>query len=462
MRSEVSMLARLSSVVLGLALATGALAAPSQVHLGWEGPTDTTVTVTWRSTEATGEVTFGETTGYGRTAAAVSTSYGGSWLHEARLTGLTPGTTYHYRAGAGASLTPDRAFTTGPARSPRAAFRFAAYGDSRTDDAARAQVRAAVQARQPAFSVDSGDLVEDGSRQALWDEWFATMEPLLASTPFVSVVGNHEVNSPLFYQQFALPRRSGADDETYASWDYGNVHFLSLNTEIPYGAGSAQYAWLEADLARAAADSGVRWIIATFHRPPYSSGNHGSEIGVREAWSPLFERYGVAVVFSGHDHHYERSLAFANGVPQRDGAGVIYVVTGGAGAPLYGVTGSAFTAFSRSIHHFVQVDVTPTSLALQAIDSNGNVMDRVTLVNDRPVPAEDPIPPPTSPPEQTPPAAPGSGDPTTPAAPAGGLPPTAEADPGSRSGGCGFAGGGGAVTSLALALVAVRAGRRRS
>jgi acid phosphatase type 7 len=456
------MLARLSALVLGFAVATPALAAPAQVHLGFEGPTDTTVTVTWRSTEATGAVTFGETTAYGRTAAAVSVAYGGSWLHEARLGGLAPGTTYHYRAGAGASLTPDRTFTTGPARSARAAFRFAAYGDSRTDDAARARVRAAVQARQPAFSVDSGDLVEDGSRQALWDEWFATMEPLLATTPFVSVVGNHEVNSALFYQQFALPRRSAAaDGETYASWHYGNVHFLSLNTEIPYGAGSAQYAWLEADLARAAADPAVRWIIATLHRPPYSSGNHGSELGVREAWSPLFERYGVAVVFSGHDHHYERSLAFANGVPQRDGGGVVYVVTGGAGAPLYGVTGSAFTAFSRSIHHFVQVDVTATALALQAIDSNGNVIDRVTLVNGAPLPAEVPLP------QQTPPAAPVADDPTTPATPApetpasspGGLPSTLGADA-TRSGGCGVAGGGGALTS-ALALVAACAGGQR-
>lgn len=429
------MLARLSLLVAGLALATPAVAAPSQVHLGWQGPTDTTMTVTWRSSEPTGQVTYGETTAYGGLVVAASTPYGGSWLHEAQLTGLSPGTTYHYRAGAGASLTPDRSFTTGPALSARASFRFAAYGDSRTDDAARARVRAAVQARRPAFSVDSGDLVDDGSNQALWDEWFGTMEPLLATTPFVSVVGNHEVNSPRFYQQFALPRRDGsADAEAYASWDYGNVHFLSLNTEIAYGAGSAQHQWLEADLARAAADPRVRWIVAAFHRPPYSSGSHGSEMGVREAWSALFEKYGVDLVFNGHDHHYERSHAFANGVAQRDGGGVVYVVAGGAGAPLYGVVGSDFTAFSRAVHHFVELDVTPTSLSLEAIDVNGNVIDALTLANDAPLSQDDP---------PVLPGGSGSDDP--------GL------EPPLPKGGCGAAGGPVALASvLALLLAAAQ------
>lgn len=441
------MLARLPLVLAWLALATTAFAAPSQVHLGWKGPTDTTVTVMWRSAEQTGEVMYGETTAYGKVAAAASTPYDGSWLHEAELTGLTPGTTYHYRAGAGTSLTPDRTLKTGPTLSSRTSFRFAAYGDSRTDDAARARVRAAVEARQPAFSVDSGDLVSDGNIQSQWDEWFGTMEPLLATTPLVAIVGNHEANSWRFYQQFALPGRDGSDDETYASWDYGNVHFLSLNTEIPYWAGSAQYTWLADDLARASADPRVRWIVAVFHRPPYSSGSHGSDMGVREAWSSLFERYGVDLVFNGHDHHYERSYAFANGVAQRDGTGVVYVVTGGAGAPLYGVVGSGFTAFSRATHHFVEVDVTPTELALEAIDAYGNVIDAVTLRNDAPLPPQ----------EQKDDGSGGgdgggaSGDPSSPETP-GTIP---------VQSGCGAAGGPVGLTSLLALLLAARRGRRR-
>lgn len=434
------MLARLALLVAGLAAAAPALAAPSQVHLGWQGPTDTTMTVTWRSTEQTGQVAYGETAAYGSVVTATSIAYGGTWLHEAELTGLSPGTTYHYRVGSGTSVAPDRTFTTGPARSPRASFRFAAYGDSRSDDAARARVRAAVQQRQPAFSVDSGDLVDNGDTQSQWDQWFATMEPLIASTPFVSIVGNHEVNSSRFYQQFALPRREGTSDETYSSWVYGNVHFLSLNTEIAYGAGSPQYQWLEADLARAAADPRVRWIVAVFHRPPYSSGSHGSEWGVREAWSALFEKYGVDLVFNGHDHHYERSRAFANGVAQRDGGGVVYVVTGGAGAPLYGVTPSDFTAFSRSVHHFVELDVTPTTLSLEAIDDTGTVIDTLTLTNDAALPEEDALPP----------APPFGGGPTF---DGGNVTP-------SPGGGCGASGAPAAAGSL-LALLAVAARRRR-
>jgi hypothetical protein len=430
---------------LALACAGPVSAAPYQVHLGLAVPTDSTMTVTWRSTEPTGQVEYGETEAYGKTVAASSKAYQASYLHEAQLTGLSPATTYHYRVGAGASLAPDRTFTTGPAISARASLRFAAYGDSRTDDAARARVRAAVQARQPAFSVDSGDLVESGAVQAQWDQWFTTMEPLLAVSPFVSVVGNHEVNSPLFYEQFAIPQRDGGA-ETYSSFDYGNVHVLLLNTEIAYGAGSAQYQWLEADLARSAADPRVRWTVAVFHRPPYSSGGHGSDVGVREAWSALFEKYGVDLAFNGHDHHYERSFAFANGVPQPDGAGVVYVVTGGAGAPLYGVGTSSFTAASRSVHHFVELDVTPTELVLEARDADGNVFDTLTLRNDAALPVE-----------------------AQPADP--GLPPVDPPLDGSdrilsrsvTSGGCGVAGRGGVAVGslLALVLLAVPRARRR-
>ncbi len=450
------MLARLSFLVAALSLATPVVAAPSQVHLGWRGPTDTTMTVTWRSAESTGEVSYGETTDYGSTVAAVSTPYGGSWLHEAQLTGLSAGTTYHYRAGAGASLAPDRTFTTGPTHSAGASFRFAAYGDSRTDDAARARVRAAVQARQPAFSIDSGDLVEDGTNQALWDQWFGTMEPLLATTPLQPVVGNHELSSPLFYRQFAMPRHAGsADVETYASWDYGNVHFLSLNSEIAYGPGSPQHLWLDADLAVARADPRVRWIVALFHRPPYSSGSHGSDTAIRAAWSPLFEKYGVNLVFSGHDHDYERTLPMAKDAVQADGNGVVYVVTGGAGAPLYPVGRSGFTAFARTTYHFVELDVTPTSLSLTAFDTGGNAIDTSTLANDTPLPGEGGVVPPIPPIDPVPPIDPAPGS--------GGGPPAASLAPSSGTG-CetGSAGGSGALASLlALALLTARRVRRR-
>jgi len=421
-----------------------AFAAPSQVHLGWRGATDTTMAVTWRSTEPSGSVEFGADAGYGLVQPAVSIAYQGSYLHEAQLTGLSAGTTYHYRCGSASSWTADRTFTTGPQVDAIASFRFAAYGDSRTDDAARRRVRAAVADRSPAFSIDSGDLVEDGQIQSQWDAWFAAMEPLLATTPLMPTLGNHEASSPLYFRQFAMPRHEpstpGYEDQAYYAFDYGNTHFIALSSEHAGGAGSAQYAWLEADLQAAAIDPAIRWTVVYFHRPPYSSGVHGSDLAVRAAWGALFETYGVDLVISGHDHHYERTT------PQ---GSVVYVVSGGAGAPLRAVGSSAFTALARSTFHFVEIDVTAYELAIEARDADGNVFDAVTLTNAAPLatPVPDPDPDPLPDPVPVPVPDPGGGG--------------ATASAPQSSGGCGVGGGNVALSSLTLVVVALAGARRR-
>ncbi|WP_242346902.1 purple acid phosphatase family protein [Anaeromyxobacter terrae] len=437
--------ARVFLLLTTLAAAAPALAAPSQVHLGWQGPTDTTMTVTWRSTEATGSVEYGSDASYGQVKAAVSAAYQGSYLHEAQVTGLSPGTSYHYRCGSAASWSADRTFTTGPTPAAGASFRFAAFGDSRTDDAARAQVRAAVQRSQPAFAIDSGDLVDSGGTQSYWDGWFATMEPLVSATPFVSAAGNHDMGGGLFFAQLALPRHvptaAGYDDEAYFSFDYGNTHFVVLFTEPAGTSGDAQDQWLEADLARAASDPDVRWTVVSFHRPPYSSGEHGSDTGLRQRWGPVFEKYGVDLVLNGHDHDYERSQPMVGG--QRAEGGVTYVVTGGAGAPLYTAGTSAFTAFSRATHHFVEVDVTANTLTLEARDVDGNVFDTLTLTHPSPL-AETPATPGPTPG--------GSGQTETPVPPGAGA--------ASAGGGCGLGGGAATLSSL-LAIAGIALLRRR-
>ena len=113
------------------------------------------------------------------------------------------------------------------------------------------------------------------------------------------------------------------------------------------------------------------WKIAYFHRPPYSSGSeHGSDLTVRAAFGPIFERYGVQLVLSGHDHDYERTL------PQD---GVTYVVSGGGGAFLYSVAKSSFTAYAAARHHYVHVDVDSCTLELRAIGLDGSTFDSETL-----------------------------------------------------------------------------------
>ena len=89
------------------------------------------------------------------------------------------------------------------------------------------------------------------------------------------------------------------------------------------------------------------WKIVALHHPPYSAGYQGSNLDVRRTFAPIFERYGVQLVLSGHDHDYQRSKVIN---------GVTYVVTGAAAGTRR--TGEAsFTAVSFSWHSFVELGV---------------------------------------------------------------------------------------------------------
>lgn len=345
--------------------------------------------VTWRSPAATGSIRYGKGDDLSLEQPAVSVPFGGSYLHRAQLTDLTPGVVYRYRctdprgpaSPRSVTAAPAGSFTTAPAPGNRQGFRFAVLGDSRSNDATRRQVRAAVQARSPAFALFTGDLVADGRSQRQWDEWFEAMQPLLAGVPLMSAIGNHEANSALYFEQMAAPAHTppaeGYDDRAYYSFDYGFAHFVALSTEPAGDPSGPQAKWLEADLARASSDPSIRWIIAFGHRPPYSSGSHGSDVGVRAAFSPLFDRYRVRLSFWGHDHDYERTKPLAGGQPAE--GGVVYVVTGGAGADLSTARVSDFTASSASTYHFVEVTASEDELRLEARDVAGQIFDSAVI-----------------------------------------------------------------------------------
>jgi len=116
---------------------------------------------------------------------------------------------------------------------------------------------------------------------------------------------------------------------------------------------------LENDL-KAIKGSQIKFIIAAFHSPPYSSSNHGSDMDIREAFSPIFEQYKVDLVLNGHDHVYERTCPVVN--ESCDNAnGVTYLIVGAGGAPLYGCNDnplpSGIVQFCDSEYVFTILDV---------------------------------------------------------------------------------------------------------
>jgi 3',5'-cyclic AMP phosphodiesterase CpdA len=135
--------------------------------------------------------------------------------------------------------------------------------------------------------------------------------------------------------------------------------------------GDRQTRWLKRHLAASTAT----WKIVSFHHPAYSCGGYLRNPAVVSRWVPLFERYGVALVLSGHDHNYQR---FA---PRN---GVTYVVHGGGGQELYALrkcpAGYPKRDFARRAHGFLDIVVRTGAIRLKAVNLSGHVVDR-KLIN---------------------------------------------------------------------------------
>ena len=192
---------------------------------------------------------------------------------------------------------------------------------------------------------------------------FAVYADLFKSIPFYPAAGNHDyhtLDAAPFRDVFNLP---GTTEEKWYSYDWGMVHFAAIDTEADY---ATQAAWLDADLAA----SNAPWKIVYMHRPPYSSGAHGSDKALRRHLAPVLKRHGVQLVLAGHDHDYERMI------PQD---GTAYVVTGGGGIGTYSVGSSSFTAFSEDVIHFVYGEIGADEMVLHAIDASGREFDSVVI-----------------------------------------------------------------------------------
>ena len=218
------------------------------------------------------------------------------------------------------------------------------------------------------FMVHLGDIgYEAGTRGELESFFFGVYADLLEDFAVFPASGNHEYeteDAAPFREAFVLPENGApAGVERWYSYDWGDVHFVVLDSERT---GAPQAAWLDADLTA----NRLPWTIVYFHKPPFSSGAHGSDTNVQRFFVPLFVAHHVLLVLNGHDHDYERTKPID---------GVTYVVSGGGGRGTRDVGQSAFTAFSEAVCHFVYVTVVGGQLTLHAIDGVGQEFDSLAL-----------------------------------------------------------------------------------
>ena len=310
------------------------------------------------------------------------------YQHEARLSGLGANVySYEVLVGGQAAAGGQGSFRTAPA-SGTGTVKFIAFGDSGTGSAEQRQLASVMADDSFDLAIHSGDVaygVSSGVGSGdywQYDEWvFGVYEPWLRSRPFYPSIGNHdnEIDDGRPYRDvFVLPDNGASGSfpdhaERYYSFDHGPVHFVALDTETAFADPTrrqAQLAWLENDLAA----TPQPWRVVYMHRPPYSSGSgHGSDLVVRQALVPIFERYGVQLVISGHDHVYERSIPWREFVA--GGGFVTYVVSGGGGAPTYGAGIGPWTAASLAAHHYVRVTADGCLLRGEAVGLTGSVFD---------------------------------------------------------------------------------------
>jgi hypothetical protein len=257
------------------------------------------------------------------------------------------------------------------ARANESPLTFAVIGDSGTGKAGQyavaRQMKAACEKNRFEFVLMLGDnIYSDGAGKKFKKKFELPYAPLLNDgVKFYASLGNHDVrqgvNAQIHYDKFNM---SG---QRYYSFTQGETEFFALDsTQMD----AAQLAWAESQLKASTA----RWKVAFFHHPLYSSGKrHGSEMNLREVLEPMFVRFGVNTVFSGHDHFYERIK------PQQ---GIQYFVGGASGQlrknGMKKNTGLTAASNDRT-HSFLLVQVKATGMQVEAIGEDGAVIDSVTI-----------------------------------------------------------------------------------
>jgi Calcineurin-like phosphoesterase len=286
------------------------------------------------------------------------------------VSGLQPDTTYCYTVlQDGQPVAAPAMLKSAPATGSTGRVQFLALGDSGGGGSDQHALLQQIQTVPFDFMIHMGDIAYDhGTLAEFESNFFGVYAPLLASRPMFPTSGNHEydtADAAPYRGVFVLPENGGPDGvERWYSYDWGDVHFVALDTER---SGSAQAAWLEADLSA----NKLPWTIVYGHKPPHSSGEHGNDPGFTQWFVPILTAHHVPLVLSGHDHDYERFNPID---------GVTYIVTGGGGKGVRDLgSPQSGSAFSDAVIHFLVVTVDGDTLTTHAIDGTGHEFDTMVI-----------------------------------------------------------------------------------
>ena len=423
---------------------------PEQIHLTWGDDPARSVVVSWASP---GQAVGARVQVGGRVFAAEERVYTDGlngvtvYTYHARVHTLRPAATYAYTVtadnDANAADPFSSAFTTAP--EGRAKFRFTSFGDLATPVTAwvlsygqSAYAVGAVESFQPLFHLLNGDLcyadLNPMVQPAVWRDFGINNQSSAANRPWMPAPGNHEIefnNGPQgftsYLTRYTLPSNGEPQFEgRWYSFQVGSVLFVSLSADdvvyqdagplvsgpaalVPAAgtgnepiepgtsfyvhgySGGEQTSWLEKTLRQGRQDPSVDWIVVQMHQCPCSSSKtgNGSDAALRAAWLPLFDRYQVDLVLSGHDHDYERSFP-VRGFDHNAGT---VTATGAAvdtwrPQPVTTVDSGTFDTSEGTVYLILGCGGTSANLDIYGLDTaDGDTQARVFIAANRPIPS---------------------------------------------------------------------------
>lgn len=297
--------------------------------------------VTWR-TEGVGEPVLLYVKADGKTAAqadfsnaievtAYAESAMGLYKNHAAMFGLEPGTKYYYKVGDKSTNTYSSVCSiTTKAKDP-SKVTFFHMSDTQDEINCGTYWNTALKSAYSlypdgAFTLNTGDIVNDGGDEKQWKDMMANTAEYTSHNVVVPVSGNHDYwtsvtggKTKCVYSHYNvdIPNNQNVESGIYYSFDYGDVHFTILNTGdggTSGGISNAQLEWLKKDLAA----TEQKWKIVALHNPLYSPGKYGTDsnknavaLTLRSLLNPIFAQYKVDLVLNGHDHVYSQSYPIA-------------------------------------------------------------------------------------------------------------------------------------------------------
>jgi predicted phosphodiesterase len=244
-----------------------------------------------------------------------------------------------------------------------------------------------LESKHPDLVLALGDL----SYQTTANCWLNLISPIENKTKIA--IGNHDVITQQLLAQYM--NHFGLSKQYY-SFNFQNIHFLVMSTEVFFPMGSPEYNFVNNDLKAASTNPSIKWIIVSYHRPTYTSPSvHPGIVLWRETYHPLFDQYHVDLVLQGHNHNYQRSYPIEFNSSNTESPiitstqknsydkpkGEIYTIVGTGGQFPHQLQGQApyVVTQTSNIFGFLEIDISGHDLKGIYFANNGTIKDQFTI-----------------------------------------------------------------------------------